>query len=141
MLRTTEWAFVITMGLLDACIVLGVYVWALEREGVDAARNLAFSTIVFVELLRVFAARHPERTFWEVGALTNLRLLAVVAISGIVQVALHHVPVMQGLFHLAPLSAFDLLLTVGLGFLAVTVIEVSKLVRRAWRRVSLRAGG
>jgi Ca2+-transporting ATPase len=134
MLRLREWGFIVTMALLDAAVVLGVYVSTLHTHGLDAARNLTFSTLVFVELFRSFAARHPERIFWEVGAWTNLRLVAVVALTGAMQVALHYVPVMQQLFHVAPLSVADLALAVGLGLVPVTILEVAKLLRRALRR-------
>ena len=131
MLRRREWAFVVWTGLLQAAVVLGVYAWSLRTEGVDVARNLAFSVLVFVELFRAFAARHPEQTFWEVGAFTNLRLLAVVVASGAVQVALHHVPSIQRLFHVAPLTLADCVLSIGLGLVPVTILELTKLVRRA----------
>ena len=131
MLRRREWAFVVWTGLLQAAVVLGAYAWSLRTEGVDVARNLAFSVLVFVELFRAFAARHPEQTFWEVGALTNVRLLAVVLGSGAVQVALHHVPAIQRLFHVAPLTLADCALSIGLGLVPVTILELTKLVRRA----------
>ena len=89
---------------------------------------------VFVELFRAFGARSPDRTFFEVGALTNLRLLAVVALSALVQVGMHHVPIIQHLFHVSPLSLFDCALTVALGLVPVTLIEAVKLVRRSWSR-------
>jgi Ca2+-transporting ATPase len=134
MLESAEWRMVAATGTLEAAIVLGVYAWSLRHDGIDGARNLAFSTLVFAELLRAFAARHPLRTFWEVGAFTNLRLLAVVTVSGAVQVALHHVPVVQRIFHVQPLSLSDGALAIGLGLVPVTILEVSKLVRRALGR-------
>jgi P-type Ca2+ transporter type 2C len=143
MLGKGEWGSIVWTGLLQAGVVLGVFVWAMSDEGIDTARNLAFSTIVFVELFRAFGARHPDRTFWEVGALTNLRLLAVVAGSAFVQIGMHHVPVVQKLFHVTPLSMFDCVLTIGLGLMPVTILEVSKLVRRTWpsrRRAAPNAG-
>ena len=131
MLRGAEWGFVVWTGLLQASVVLGVYAWSLRNERIEVARNLAFSVLVFVELFRAFAARHPDRTFWEVGAFTNMRLLAVVVGSGALQLALHHVPAIQRLFHVAPLTLEDCALSVGLGLVPVTILEVTKLVRRA----------
>ena len=54
-------------GLLEAAVVLGVFVWALRPGDLARARSLAFSTLVFGELFRAFAARSPTRVFWEVG--------------------------------------------------------------------------
>jgi Ca2+-transporting ATPase len=100
---------------------------------VESARNITFATIVFAELFRAFAARHPDRTFWAVGALSNVRLLVVVLGSGALQLALHHVPFAQRLFHIAPLSVRECALTIGLGLVPVTILETSKLARRIVR--------
>jgi Ca2+-transporting ATPase len=78
MLGRAEWRFIITTGLLQATATLGVFVWALNARDLSEARNLAFSVLVFGELFRAFAARSTTRVFWEVGAFTNVRLLAVV---------------------------------------------------------------
>lgn len=98
-----------------------------------AARNLAFSTIVVCEVFRAFAARSSTKIFWEVGALSNLKLVGVVLVSFLIQLAMHHTPLTQRLFQLGSLSAADCALSVGAGLLPVTLLELSKLVRRAFR--------
>ncbi len=130
MLRRREWTTVVATGLLQAVVTLSVFAWAHEARGLAEARNLAFSVLVFGEVLRAFAARSPDRIFWEVGALSNLRLLAVVAGSLLLQLGLHHSPLAQRLFELGPLSLFDCALSLVLGLVPVTVLEVWKLVRR-----------
>jgi Ca2+-transporting ATPase len=136
LLGRAEWANIAWTGVLQAAVVLGVFVWSFRAEGIEVARNLAFSTIVFVELFRAFGARSPDKTFFEVGAFSNLRLLAVVGTSAVAQVAMHHVPAVGDLLHLTPLSMFDCLLTIGLGLVPVTLMELLKLARRGWTRVS-----
>jgi outer membrane protein TolC len=94
------------------------------------ARNLAFSVIVFCELFRAFA-RSARRTFWEVGALSNMRLMGVVMVSFPIQLGLHHVPATQTLFKLGRLSAADCALSVLAGLLPVALLELLKVARRA----------
>jgi P-type Ca2+ transporter type 2C len=130
MLGRAEWRFIITTGLLQAAATLGVFVWALNARDLSEARNLAFSVLVFGELLRAFAARSTTRVFWEVGAFTNVRLLAVVVFSVLMQLGIHHIPAAQAVFEIGPLSAGDCLLTLLVASGPVTVIEVGKLVRR-----------
>jgi Ca2+-transporting ATPase len=129
MLGRPEWKTILLTGLLEGAITLGVFAWTLRAEGIEQARNLAFTTLVFGELFRAFAARSRTKTFWEVGALSNLRLLGVVILSSVFQLALHHVPTAQRLFDLAPITTHDCVLAVGLGLVPVTVIELSKLRR------------
>lgn len=130
MLGRTEWRFIITTGLLQATATLAMFVWALSARDLSEARNLAFSVLVFGELFRAFAARSTTRVFWEVGAFTNVRLLAVVVFSVLMQLGIHHIPAAQAVFEIGPLSAADCLLTLLVASGPVTVIEVGKLVRR-----------
>ncbi len=130
MLGRAEWRFIITTGLLQATATLGVFVWALNARDLSEARNLAFTVLVFGELFRAFAARSTTRVFWEVGAFTNVRLLAVVVFSALMQLGIHHIPAARAVFEIGPLSAADCLLTLLVASGPVTVIEVGKLLRR-----------
>lgn len=132
-LGRAEWTNVLVTGLLQASTTLGVFVWALRSRDVVEARNLAFSTIVVCEVFRAFAARSSTKIFWEVGAFSNLKLLGVVMVSFLIQLAIHHTPATQRLFQLGNLSLADCALSVGVGLFPVTVLELSKLVRRALR--------
>lgn len=130
MLGRSEWKNIVMTGLLDASVTLGVFAWTLRAEGLVEARNLAFTTLVFVELFRAFAARSTTKTLWEVGVFSNPRLLVVVAGSVALQIAMHHIPLTQRLFGLTPIGFLDCLLPLGLGLVPVTVLEGVKLVRR-----------
>jgi Ca2+-transporting ATPase len=134
MLGRSEWQFIITTGLLQAAVTLGVFVWALNVRGLVEARNLAFSVLVFGELFRAFAARSTTRVFWEVGVFTNVRILAVVVFSVLMQLGIHHIPAAQAMFEIAPLSAADCALTLLVGMVPVTLLEVAKLGRRWYGR-------
>jgi Ca2+-transporting ATPase len=124
--------------VLQASVSLGAFAWALQTRDLVEARNLAFSVLVFGELLRAFAARSATRLFWEVGAFTNLRLLGVVLVSSLVQLGIHHIPATQELFRIGDLPLADCVLAFGLGLVPVSVLELTKLLRRG-RAASLDA--
>jgi hypothetical protein len=63
-------------------------------------------------------------------------LLGIVFVSTLVQLAIHHVPWTQSLFQIGDLSATDCALSVVLGLVPVTVIEVVKLIRFRRERTS-----
>jgi len=130
MLGRAEWTNIVGTGLLQAATTLGVFVWALRSRNEAEARNLAFTVIVFAELFRSFASRHPGKVLWEVGPFTNVRLLAVVLGSAVIQIGIHHVSATRELFQLGEISAQDCVLSLLLGLVPVTVIEVVKLLRR-----------
>lgn len=97
------------------------------------ARNLAFSVLVFGELLRAFSARDPDRLIWEVGLFSNLRLFFIVLISILVQLGIHHIPATQELFGIGPLTLADCVLSVLIGLVPFVVLELIKLLRRMAR--------
>jgi P-type Ca2+ transporter type 2C len=57
--------------------------------------------------------------------------VAVVLASIAAQLTIHHLPAMDRLFQIAPLSFVDCAISLLLGLVPVTVIELAKLVRRA----------
>ncbi len=131
MLGRVEWTTILWTGGLQTAVTLGFFVWALKERNLAEARNLAFSVIVFGELFRAFAARSATRTFWEVGAFSNVKLLAVVVVSVLVQLTIHHIPATQAIFQIGELSVGDCALCLMLGLIPVTALELSKLFRRA----------
>jgi Ca2+-transporting ATPase len=130
MLGRAEWFIVVWTGALQAATTLSVFIWALNERDLTEARNLAFSTLVFGELFRAFAARSQTRVFWQTGVFSNVLLLGVVAISILLQLALHHIPFTQRLFSLGALPLADCALSLGVALIPATVVELTKLARR-----------
>ncbi|HVR64329.1 MAG TPA: cation-translocating P-type ATPase [Polyangia bacterium] len=135
MLGRREWTEIVGIGLLEAAIALGVFVLRRRDGDLAAARTLAFSTLVFCELCRVFTARSATRLFWQVGALSNLRLVVVVTASMLAQIAVVMFEPSRRLFQLAELSPREWLLTLVLGLVPVSVLELRKLRGRLPRLV------
>ncbi len=59
----------------------------------------------------------------------NLKLLGVIAVSVVLQFGLHHLGFSQELLGLGPLSLTECGVTLLLGLVPVTVLELAKLVR------------
>jgi Ca2+-transporting ATPase len=127
-LGRAEWREIAVTGALQTAVTFGVYAWALG-DGLARARSLAFAVLVFVQLFRSFASRSTTRVFWQVGAFSNLVLLAVVIASVAFQLAIHSLPLTRGLFDIIALTPGDAALCLALGVLPVTVVELAKLVR------------
>jgi Ca2+-transporting ATPase len=126
-----EWRTIVGIGVLEGLIVLGTFAWTLHAADEALARTMAFGTLVFCELFRSFAARSRVRVLWELGPFTNALLLAIVAVSVVGQLSLHHLPPLRSLFQLVPLGAGETATALALGLVPVTCLEVAKLLRRA----------
>jgi Ca2+-transporting ATPase len=133
LLGRADWSRIALTGLLQATVALVAFAWVLQRSGIEAARNVAFSVLVFGELFRAFAARSDTRVFWQTGVFGNLTLLAVVAISVGLQLGIHHIPAAQQLFGIGPVTLETCGVALLLGLIPVTVLELAKLVRAGAR--------
>jgi Ca2+-transporting ATPase len=121
-----QWRRIVLIGVVEAAVVLAMFSWASERS-LEHARTMAFFTLVACEVLRVFAARDEQRTLWQVGAFTNLRLLGVVALSLAGQLALLELAPLARLFELTILPWRDLALGLTVALIPVTLLELAKL--------------
>lgn len=134
LLGRDEWKDIIFIGLLEAVIVLALFKKTLDHSGVEYARNLIFTMLVFSQLLRAFGARSKERILWQVGMLSNLWLWGVIIFTGCLQLMLHLLPLTQKIFGLVPLGIEQLILIGFLALIPITVIELRKLIPKLSRR-------
>ena len=125
-----EWSSILATGALQTAVTLGVFVWALRERDLAIARNLAFTVLVFGELFRSFASRSTTRVFWQVGAFSNVVLVAVVTVSVALQLLIQHLAVMEILFDVGTPTSIEYTLCVVLGLVPVTTIEIAKLLRQ-----------
>ncbi|HVU52343.1 MAG TPA: HAD-IC family P-type ATPase, partial [Polyangia bacterium] len=136
MLGAPEWRLIVAVGASLAALTLGLYAWALRAGDLDGARTLAFSTLVFGQLFLSVGFRHRRKVLWTLGVLTNARLAAVIVFTGLLQAALTIVPPARALFHLTAFAPGRALVPVVAGLVPVTLLELSKLVRRGAGRAS-----
>ncbi|MCA9715012.1 MAG: cation-transporting P-type ATPase, partial [Myxococcales bacterium] len=129
MLGRGPWAEILAIASLHAVVALAVYWWALAARGVDVARALAFSTIVFGVLLRSLGARSRSRPLGLRGLLENRWLLGVVGLSIALQLGIHYLPPTRALLRLDGAPARDLLLVLALGLVPLVAVELYKLAR------------
>lgn len=119
-------------GTLNAAAAAGAF-WLVhggQSENLPAARTAAFCTLAFAQLLFAFGCRSERHTLPQLGLFSNLWLLAGIAISALLQLAVMFVPLLQPLFKVTPLPlGWHWLAIIGLAFLPVTIIETTKLVR------------
>ena len=134
LLGKRQWLEIGLVAALQATVVYLAFVWALDAHGVDVARTLGFSALIFGVILRALASRSPTLIYWELDPRTSPRLAAIVIVSVMLQIAIIEWPATQALFGLASLSMPLLGLALLLGLIPVTVIELAKLGARLTRR-------
>lgn len=104
-----------------------------QEANLADARTAAFCVTAFSQLFFAVGCRSRRYTMPELGPFTNRSLFAAIALSGLLQIAAVSLPPSQQVFDVTSHPGRTWLLIVPLALAPVTVIEVTKLVRSAWR--------
>jgi cation-transporting ATPase F len=110
---------------------MSVFHWELGRGlGEAAARTAAVSVIIVGEIFYLFCSRALLRPAWAVPLFSNMWLWAGIGAMLVVQYGFAHLPLINRVFHSAPLDAgaWARVLLVGAGVLVI--VESEKGIRR-----------
>lgn len=118
------------IGFITAIMALALYGYLLKTSDELTARTYAFSFLVFAELFRSFACRSDEKTFFQMGAFSNIFHLIAVAIPLVFQIWLHHNDTFQSVFKVKHLEWRDCLVMIVVTLIPVTFLEIRKLIKQ-----------
>ncbi|NOT55449.1 MAG: cation-translocating P-type ATPase [Deltaproteobacteria bacterium] len=119
-------------GMLTAGVALSAFAYEFYVDNdVAQARNAAFSALVIAELLRSFGARSNEKTVWQLGLFSNMRLFVIVLVSFALQLLIHHWPVLESVFGTEPISLAQCAAWIVLGAIPLIVLELGKVFRQS----------
>ena len=109
----------------------GVFLWEQQRAmPVEAARTAAVNVVVMVQLFYLFNCRSLEQSMFRIGVFSNRWIVwGVLAMVGL-QLLLTYVPVMNRLFHTAPLDGVAWVPILATGLAAYAVVGIEKWIRR-----------
>ena len=128
------YALIMRTGLVSLIILGGsfwLFFWELRAEGASeaAARTAVVNVIVLVEIAYLFSCRSLNHSVFTIGWFTNGWALAgSLAMLG-AQLLFTYAPVMNQLFHTAPIGAESWLRIAGVAALAFVAVEIEKWIR------------
>ncbi len=111
-------------------VSLGGYAWFLTNHDVGSARTVVFDIMVYGQLLLTLALRSDERLLWQVGVLSNTKLLLAVVLTFGLQALLHVLPWGRAVFNVGAWQLEPQLLSLALALVPVSALELGKLVHR-----------
>jgi len=120
--------------LLVSALLVGGAWWVFEFElqrGAELAeaRTAALNLFVAVEAFYLFSCRSLTRSAWRVGLFSNRWLIGGVSVQVVGQLAITYLPVMNQLFHTAPIDAAVWLRILAVSVVATLVVAVHKRLR------------
>jgi len=105
----------------------GCFEWAqLHDLSDEASRTIAVNTIVVVEVGYLFACRSLSLPSWRIGLFTNPTVWLGAAVMLGVQLALTYVPIMNRLFHTAPIDLWWWGVMTAIGLVVFVLAEAKK---------------
>ena len=120
--------------------IFAIFYWAEGHMSIEAARTLAFISMVSFELFKGLNARSDEQTVFKIGFFSNKWLLIALGIAVGLQAAAIYLPFMQSAFHTTTPTFPQLLIGIGSGFVFFIIEELRKLFlpklfsRGKWRK-------
>lgn len=121
-------------GLVSAFMIGGgfwLFAHEMQSEGetLDHARTAVMNVIVMVETAYLFACRSLNHSLLHIGLFTNRFALAGAVTMILAQVTITYLPLMNRLFHTAPLTAESWWRIAGVAVAALAVVELEKWLR------------
>jgi len=118
------------VSLVVGSAAFGCFEWA-QRLGLsdEASRTIAVNTIVVVEVGYLFACRSLRLPSWKIGFFTNPTVWIGATLMLGVQLLLTYLPIMNRLFHTAPIELWWWGVITAIGFAVFVLAEFKK----AWR--------
>jgi Ca2+-transporting ATPase len=126
------WQHMIWVGLLMGGVTLFSQAWTVH-QGNGHWQTMVFTVLTLSQLGHVLAVRSERDSLFAQGVFSNKPLIAAVAFTTALQMAVIYVPWFNAVFKTQPLRMADLAFCLALSSIVFFAVEVEKgLVRRGW---------
>jgi len=126
-------------GMVSLIILAGsfwLFFWEMNMVGetVTEARTAVINVIVLVEIAYLFNCRSLHHSFFSIGAFSNRWVIGgALAMLG-AQLLFTYTPLMNKLFHTAPLSGKSWLMIIAVAMISFIAVEIEKWIRFGGKR-------
>jgi Ca2+-transporting ATPase len=125
----TMLSYLFGIGFWTMLASLGVFLWAINSgRSLLEAQCLCFVTLVSVELFNCFNCRSERLSLFRMNPFDNKWLLAAVASSWVITVAIVYAPFLQGPFHTYSMNLPDWGIVLLAGVSVLMPVEITKLI-------------
>ena len=126
------WQHILWVGLLMGAVTLLTQAWALH-SGSAHWQSMVFTVLTLSQLGHVLAIRSERESLFTQGVFSNRMLVAALALTFALQMAVLYVPWLNPIFKTAPLSVGELAACLALSSVVFLGVELEKaLLRRGW---------
>lgn len=124
--------------VIAACAMAGFgYAYFVTDTSLERARTLGFTVLALAQLVHAYNARSDRLSIYQVGAFSNLWLLAATSASIALQVSIVSWPAAQRVFGTVSLTLEEWSFAVGLALVPLVVVELVKSGRRRFGKKAI----
>ncbi len=123
------WQHMVWVGLLIGAVSLSAQAWS-YGGGSSNWQTMVFTVLTFCQLAHVMAIRSETQSLWQIGLFSNLPLLAAVALTVVLQLAVIYLPVLNPIFNTQPLTLTELGICFVLPLIVLLAVEMEKWMQR-----------
>ncbi|MDX1735309.1 MAG: cation-transporting P-type ATPase, partial [Halioglobus sp.] len=123
---------ILWIGLLMGVVSLatGYLAWQPGSTGPASWQTMLFTVLTFSQMGNVLALRSSSDSLWQIGVFSNRPLIAAVALTFVLQLAVIYVPALQRIFYTVPLTAAELLVCLAVSSVVLCAVELRKYIDR-----------
>jgi Ca2+-transporting ATPase len=124
---TGMWSQIIWIGLLMGGLCIFTQSWAIS-SGRDQAhwQTMVFTVLCLSQMGNAFSIRSERESFFSLGLFSNKSMLSAVLLTFVLQMAVIYVPFLNPIFKTAPLSLFELTITLLISTIVFIAVETEK---------------
>ncbi len=126
---TGMWVQIIWVGLLMGAVSIFTQAWAI-KTGIGHWQTMVFTVLCLNQMGNVLALRSERESLYSQGLFSNRPLVGAFLLTVMLQMATIYVPFLNPIFKTQPLSAYELLITLGLSSIVFLAVEAEKMLRR-----------
>ena len=119
---------ILLQGIMIGLLGVIAFVWGLQNYNLAIARTMAFGTLAFAQLGHALNTRSQNKSFFEVGALKNLRLIGALVLCIVLQFSVMNISLLSPVFHTTRLNASQWAMIFGLSIIPIIAVETIKLL-------------
>jgi len=121
---------IVWVGLLMAAVAILTQAWFIGGSQAHW-QTMVFTVLCLSQMGHVLAIRSEQESFFRQGALSNKPLLGAVLLTLALQMATIYVPFLNPIFKTQPLTAGELVVTLGLSTVVFLAVELEKAIKRS----------
>lgn len=128
---------IILVGLLLLIGSFGLFEWALHNGSSEVeARTIAVNVFAVGQSFYLLNCRSLRLSMFSLGLFSNPWIWVGIASMAVVQLAFTYLPIMNRMFHTAPIGVNDWLHIFIVGLIIYAVVAVEKIIRQRFRKDS-----